>query len=75
MPTIYQLSDYGRQVTWETWRSIGGCGLPNWACHAWRPGSTLGDIEDRSPAAGRSLARFAVERLKMPMFAEERIWS
>ena len=75
MPKIYQLSAYGRRLDWDTWKSLGGCGLPNWAGHAWKPKTTLGEIEDISPAAGRSLARFSVERMKVSCFAEERVWT
>jgi len=68
----YKLSLYGRKLTWETWKTIGGCGIPNCtsAYHSLGPQSKwenimLGDIEDACPFTGRSLARFAIERLKL----------
>lgn len=72
MADVYQLSDYGRAVNLGTWRAIGGCGLAN--NHACRfrlaDDVLLGQIEDACPMSGRTLARFAVERLNIPSFAE-----
>lgn len=76
MNDIYQLSDYGRQVTWKTWRSLNACGLPNSSsaqnklgpeCH-WPDDLTLGDIEDACPFTGRSLAYYAKKRMKKDEF-------
>lgn len=74
---IYQLSEYGRAVTWETWVSIGGCGLGNCTnaydvlgpkSH-WNTNVTLGDIENACPYSGRSLAYFAKENLNLDEFS------
>lgn len=74
---IYQLSDYGRAVTWKTWKSLNACGLPNCTQaykelgpqSSWTDDITLGDIEDACQFTGRSLARYAVEIQKMECFA------
>lgn len=76
---IYQLSESGRAVEWRHWKEIGGCGLSEvsefMACRQlgpmahWKESVTLGDIEDAFPAAGRELARFAVERLGRSEYA------
>jgi len=73
---IYLLSDYGRDMTWKTWRFLGGCGVPN-SSGAYRvlggqshwDDVTLGQIEDACIVSGRSLARFAVEHLELPELA------
>ena len=78
MSKIYQLSDYGRSVTWVTWKSLGGCGIPNNTMmfrklkpiSTWNKSMNLGTIEDACPFTGRSFARFAVDRLKIPEFAK-----
>lgn len=67
----YNLSEYGRQVTYKTWRNIGGCGLPNNTMAMVHNGSTLGDIADQCPYTGRSIARYAVEQLEMECFSIE----
>jgi hypothetical protein len=68
---IWQLSDHGRAMTWKKWRSLDSCGIPNSTCaHQslgpeahWPDGLTLGQIEDACPFTGRSLARYAKERM------------
>ena len=78
-PKIYQLSAYGKALTYKTWRFIGGCGLPNdtqayrnlGPQAKWNDALTLGEIESACPYTGRSFARFAVTRLNMPEFAAE----
>jgi len=74
----YKLSQYGRSVTWGTWITLGGCGLPNdtsayvvlGPLSRWPINMKIGKIEDACPYTGRVLARFAVERLRMPELAE-----
>lgn len=76
---IYQLSESGRAVEWCHWKGMGGCGLSEvselMACRKlgpvahWKDSVTLGDIEDAFPAAGRELARFAVEHLGRSEYA------
>ncbi|WP_341232409.1 hypothetical protein [uncultured Methylophaga sp.] len=77
---IYQLSNYGRAITFQTWKSIGGNGLPNHTNAYKKLGPlakwdkskiTLGDIEDACPATGRGLARFAAENLLIPAIAKQ----
>lgn len=75
---VYQLSDYGRALTWQTWESLNACGIPNCtnayktlgpqAC--WPKDLTLGEIEDACPFTGRSLARYAKIRMKMDDFVK-----
>jgi len=74
----YQLSEYGRAVTWRTWESLNACGLPGTTnayktlgpqVH-WRKDLTLGEIEDACPATGRALARYAKDRMKMDEFVK-----
>ncbi len=72
--SVYQLSAYGRAVDYETWKTLGGCGLPNNnqvfpalppMIHWKERRVTLGQIEDACAYTGRAFARFAVERLKL----------
>lgn len=72
--SVYQLSAYGRAVDFATWKTLGGCGLPNNnqvfpalpPMMNWKERNiTLGQIEDACAYTGRVLARFAVERLKL----------
>ena len=73
---IYRLSNYGREMDWNTWRFLGGCGVPN-SSGAYRilggqthwDEVTLGQIEDACVVSGRSLARFAVDYLGLPELA------
>lgn len=67
----YRLSDFAREMTLETWRTLGGCGMPNNTAAIASEVTTLGDIEDQCPYTGRALARYAVEHLKMPAWARE----
>ena len=75
---IYQLSEYGRSITWDSWKFLGGCGLPNSTrvfrtlkpMSFWGESMTLGQIEDACMFTGRSLARFAVQNLNMPELAK-----
>jgi len=69
----YELSGGGKGVTYFRWRNImKGCGLPGntRAYKVLGPESrwndeypTLGQIADACPATGRTLARYAAERL------------
>ena len=77
--SVYKLSPYGKTVTWATWESLGGCGLPNSTQvyktlsprSIWKKqGITLGDIQDACIYSGRSLARFAIDNLKIPSMVE-----
>lgn len=72
----YLLSNFGREMKWETWRFLGGCGVPNSSGAYRKIGGqahwgdvSLGQIEDACIVSGRSLARFAVEHLNMPELA------
>jgi hypothetical protein len=67
----YRLSEFARQMTIKTWRTVGGCGLPNNTMALASACTTLGDVEDQCPYTGRSIARYAVERLSMPDWAVE----
>lgn len=76
---VYKLSELGRSMEWSQWKRIGGCGLSQvsefMVCRQlgprthWKKSITLGDIEDAFPAAGREIARFAVEHLGRIEFA------
>ena len=68
---FYQFSEYGRQVTYGTWRSIGGCALPNNTMAMAHKDSTLGDIDNQCAFSGRCLARYAAETLEIYCFVEE----
>lgn len=76
---VYQLSDKGRNLTWQQWQAIGGCNIPNnsmagktagpqstWLIN----GITLGQIENDCPYTGRSLAGFAVRLLNQVALAK-----
>jgi len=69
----YDLSEYGKRLTYKTWRNIGGCALPNNTMAMVCEDSTLGDISYQCPYSGRSLARFAAEHLKMECFYVEKV--
>jgi len=75
---IFKLSGFGRDVSFQSWKAMGGCGLPNNTnafstlppmSHWKNQEITLGNIEDACPYTGRALARFAVEHLSMACMA------
>lgn len=77
---IYQLSNTGRALTFSQWLKLGGCGIPHDSCapstlgpiSQWGRGKiTLSQIEDACAYTGRSLARFAIERLGRPELAKD----
>lgn len=67
----YRLTPKGKSLTWDQWKSLGGCGLSSIAyCTVCKKhgvqiftqdGLTLGDIVNGLPAVERELARFAAE--------------
>lgn len=77
---LYRLSAQGRRISWREWQRMGGCGLSEIdRCMVarvygpqshWSEDLTLGEIEDAWLPAGRGLARFAVEHLGRPEWAE-----
>mgnify|MGYP003637549775 CR=1 FL=1 len=67
----YRLSEFARQITIKTWKAVGGCGLPNNTMALASTCTTLGEVEDQCPYTGRSLARYAGQRLYMPDWAIE----
>jgi len=63
---IYRLTERGLALQWHQWQHIGGCGLANnteFRGRALKPTTTLGEISGVCPFSGRSLARYAAERL------------
>lgn len=71
---VYRLSEFGRAVTIDTWRALGGrLAFSQWAALDLRMAgvtaanvSTIGELANASVFADREMARWAVERLKMP---------
>jgi len=78
---MYDLTEMGRALTWTAWKNAGGCGLSavstaEVGTHLGRPeaawsrdGTTLGQIADACPWAGREIARFAADNLNRPEWA------
>lgn len=64
----YQLSDYAREMDFRTWKTIGGCGLPNNTQALVGPETKLREIESQCPYTARALARYAAEHLHMREF-------
>jgi hypothetical protein len=70
---IYRLTSEGRSLQWKQWQRIGGCGLANstgFRGRPLKPTTTLGEIADVCPFSGRSLARYAAERLNRHNLAQ-----
>lgn len=69
----YMLTKSASDLTFEQWKSLGGCGLPHmetaFLCAELKipprklDDLTLGAIAAKSNAAGRMLARFAYEQM------------
>lgn len=73
----YLLSDDAKTMSWACWKRMGGCGLSDnvagrgWAGTREHDNTTLGELQERCVTAGRQLASFGRDHLKLPNWAVE----